>query len=599
MSYCLNPRCPRPENDDQNRFCIQCGSKLLLGDRYRALKSISEAGRGRTFLAVDEAGVNRPRCVLKQVTLKGSDRDRALEEFRREAGKLQLLGQHAQIPELLAYIEQDGNIAQFAPVLVQELIAGQSLAIASGDAETVERLLNEVLPILHFIHQHEVIHRDINPQNLIRTPQDKLFLVDFSTVKVTTKTALARTGTVVGSAAYAAPEQLRGKATYASDLYSLAVVCIHLLTGLHPFELYSSMDGVWVWEDYLTVPLGDRLKRVLNQMLAEAARDRYATAAEVYEDLNLGKTLQPGTKTTSERLENLMPAWHCVETLTGHASTVQALVFHPAAGCLASGGADRTVKVWQLAPARLLRTLSGHRSIVTALTAHGQEDLLISGSWDYTIRLWEGEAELAPLEAHSGWVQSLALAPDGKLLASGSADHSIVLWDLDTQAAIVALKHHEGTVSSLAISPDGQWLASGSADKTVAIWNLPRQRVVRQLAERQGTVSSLAFSPGGQILSSGSDDGSLEVWDLGGDRPLQRLMAHEGGVRAIAISPLGNLLASGGADGTVKLWHPSSGQLLATLDEHEGEVCAVAIGPNGQTIASGSQDKTIKLWQFR
>ncbi len=599
MSYCLNPRCPRPENDDQNRFCTQCGSKLLLGDRYRTLKPLSESGRGRTFLAVDTRQQPASRCIVKQVAIASADPDQALAEFRREAGKLQLLGQHEQIPKLLAYIEHEGRIKHFTPVLVQQFIEGQNLVNADGDEASVEQLLNDVLPILHFVHQHGVIHRDLNPQNLIRTPAGKLFLVDFSTVKVTTKTALAQTGTVVGSAAYAAPEQLRGKAVQASDLYSLAVICIHLLTRLHPFDLYSSLEGVWVWEDYLTSPVGDRLRQVLNRMLAEAVSDRYATAAAAYADLNRGKTLAPGQPSQALALDELIPDWRCVGTLTGHGGAVQAIAIHPQHPFLASGGADRTVRIWQLHPPQLSRTLSGHRSIVTALISHPSGELLITGSWDYTVRLWEAEGELAQLEAHSGWVQSLALAPGGTLLASGSADHSIVLWDLETRAAIVALTHHEGTVSSLAIDASGQWLASGSADKTIALWNLPRQRVVQTLTAHTGTVTSLAFSPSGKILFSGSEDGTLCLWDVAGAQLLHRLVAHEGGVRAIAASRTGNLVVSGGADGTVKLWHPGSGQELATLTGHEGEVLAIAISPEGQTLASGSQDKTIKLWQFQ
>jgi len=599
MSYCFNPRCPRPENDDQNRFCTQCGSKLLLGDRYRALKPLSETGRGRTFLAADVTQPQAARCILKQVAIEGDNRQAALDNFRREASKLQLLGQHAAIPKLLAYLESDRHIANFTPVLVQEWIEGSNLVNADGDEASIRQLLNEVLPILHFVHQHEVIHRDINPQNLLRAADNQLFLVDFSTVKVTAKTALARTGTVVSSAAYAAPEQLRGRAVYTSDLYSLAVVCIHLLTRLHPFDLYSSLEGAWVWEDYLTSPIGDRLKTVLNQMLAEAVKDRYPSAAAAYADLNAGKILPAGTPSATSRLEALMPDWRCLAELTGHASGVQAIAFHPLHPFLASGGADRTVRIWQLEPPKLARTLSGHRSIVTALISHPNGDLLITGSWDYTVRLWEANGEVAQLEAHSGWVQSLALAPDGKLLASGSADHSIVLWDLETQAAIVALSHHEGTVSSLAIDASGQWLASGSADKTIALWNLTRQRVVRTLTAHSGTVTSLAFSPSGQILSSASDDGTICIWDAASDCLLHRLSAHDGGVQAIAASQQGDLLASGGADGTVKLWHPGSGQLLATLPAHKGEVSAIAISPDGQTIASAGQDKAIALWRFQ
>lgn len=132
MSYCLNLRCQKPQNPINARFCSTCGSRLLLGDRYRALKPISQGGIGRTFLAIDEQDASQLRCIIKQFSPKNQgvkSAQKAAELFLQEATRLQELGQHPQIPQLLAYFEQDDQGGtNLAPALVQTLIEGESLA---------------------------------------------------------------------------------------------------------------------------------------------------------------------------------------------------------------------------------------------------------------------------------------------------------------------------------------------------------------------------------------------------------------------------------------------------------------------------------------
>ncbi len=106
--------------------------------------------------------------------------------------------------------------------------------------------------MLEFIDSKQVIHRDIKPENIIRRKKDnQLVLVDFGAAKYATMSALGRMGTIIVSGCYVAPEQSVGKATFASDIYSLGVTCIHLLTGVEPFNLFDVTEGEWVWRDYL------------------------------------------------------------------------------------------------------------------------------------------------------------------------------------------------------------------------------------------------------------------------------------------------------------------------------------------------------------
>jgi serine/threonine protein kinase len=238
---------------------------------------------------VDEDKPSHPYCVIKQFFPQAQGTNtvqKAGELFTQEAVRLDELGKHPQIPELLAYFSQDSQ-----QYLVQEFIDGRDLAqeLAMNGAfneAQVRSLLNDLLPVLQFVHQHQVIHRDIKPENIIRRRDSQLVLVDFGASKVATGTALGRTGTAIGSAGYAAPEQSLGRAVFASDLYGLGVTCIHLLTGMHPFDLFDPSENAWVWRDALKSPVSNALGRILDKMLESAINRRYQSAAEVIKDLN-------------------------------------------------------------------------------------------------------------------------------------------------------------------------------------------------------------------------------------------------------------------------------------------------------------------------
>ncbi|MEH1808061.1 serine/threonine-protein kinase [Nostoc sp.] len=290
MSYCLNPHCPKPENPNHVNFCVTCGAKLLLKERYRAIKPIGQGGFGKTFLAVDEDKPSKPRCVIKQFYPQSQGTNtlaKAVELFNQEAVQLDELGKHPQIPELLAYFTQEAR-----QYLVQEFIDGQNLAqelAHRGAFSEIEiwQLLNDLLSVLQFCHAKHVIHRDIKPENIILRESDrKLVLVDFGAAKSATGAALNQTGTSIGSPEYVAPEQMRGRAVFASDIYSLGATCINLLTKRSPFDSYDINNDTWVWQQYLQTPVSNELSRILNKMLESIPIRRYQTVDEVLKDLN-------------------------------------------------------------------------------------------------------------------------------------------------------------------------------------------------------------------------------------------------------------------------------------------------------------------------
>lgn len=255
---------------------------VVLHDRYRILKPLTECGFGKTFLACDEQQSAKPFCVVKQLSLYSQPNHhlRSTALLRQEAQRLAASGEHPQLPQLMDAFEEDGQ-----SFIVQEWVDGwtleQEAASMPFDEMEIWQLLLELLPVLQFLHDRQIIHRDIKPANIIRrrnadaTPVKnprQLALVDFGAAKQIGGVQSVSTGTLIGSAEYAAPEQIRGQAVFASDLYSLGVTCLYLLTQMSPFDLYDMGEATWKWQAYLKQPISPSLKQILCTLLQPAIR---------------------------------------------------------------------------------------------------------------------------------------------------------------------------------------------------------------------------------------------------------------------------------------------------------------------------------------
>ncbi|MBD2443988.1 SUMF1/EgtB/PvdO family nonheme iron enzyme [Dolichospermum sp. FACHB-1091] len=290
MSQCLNPDCLQ-QNPPDTIFCQHCGSKLILQERYRSVRVIGEGGFGRTFLAVDKQRLDTP-CVIKQFLPQQSGSaalEKATELFKQEAFRLRDLGKHSHIPDLLAFFPQEGRL-----YLIQEFIEGKNLLDelqqkGKFSESEVKQILVELLPILQFVHDNKVIHRDIKPENIIKSSQTgALFLIDFGVSKEVGGSVLSRVGTITGTPGYAPPEQMRGMVFPNSDLYSLAVTCIRLLTGHFQKDdgddlIFDSMRMQWTWKQYVSV--SQDLEIVLDKMLQDLPINRFQSAYEVLSSL--------------------------------------------------------------------------------------------------------------------------------------------------------------------------------------------------------------------------------------------------------------------------------------------------------------------------
>ncbi|NJL69056.1 MAG: protein kinase [Microcoleus sp. SM1_3_4] len=274
---------------------------MLLKDLYAATEPLRDGGFGRTFKAINH-GKFEEMCVIKQLSppqefqRKPGHFKKYVRLFEQEARRLYEL-KHTQIPQLISYFEEDGRL-----YLVQEFIDGYNLKDelekqGSYNESKIRELLLDLLPLLKFVHDRNVIHRDIKPENVIRRDRDrKLVLIDFGVSKQVVAESPSKTGTKLGTPGYAALEQRHGKAVPASDLYSLGVTCIRLLTSVMPYldiygdihdDLYDPLEGRWLWREALPkgTKISQDLSQVLDKLIQEYVKDRYKSAVEVLQAL--------------------------------------------------------------------------------------------------------------------------------------------------------------------------------------------------------------------------------------------------------------------------------------------------------------------------
>jgi WD40 repeat protein len=269
---------------------------------------------------------------------------------------------------------------------------------------------------------------------------------------------------------------------------------------------------------------------------------------------------------------------------------VNALVVLPD-GRLASGSADSTIRLWDLASGACERVFEGHQAGVRALAVL-PDGRLASGSNDRTIRLWDPASgySSALFKGLQSWVRALAVLPDGHL-ASGSDEKNIRIWDPASGSCLAVFKGHQGRVRALAVFPDGR-LVSGSEDCTVRIWDPASGACLAVFKGHQGMVRALAVFPDGRLVS-GSEDCTIRIWDPASGACERVFKGHQGWVRALAVLPDGHL-ASGSDEKNIRIWDPASGSCLAVFKEL-ARVRSLAVVSDG-LIAAGCFDGAIRLW---
>ncbi|MDJ0636535.1 MAG: tetratricopeptide repeat protein [Xenococcaceae cyanobacterium MO_188.B29] len=265
----------------------------IVGERYQILQQLGRGGFGQTYLAQDIQTPGSPRCVIKQLQPKLTQPQawqEAKKRFIKEASVQQRLGNHNQIPHVLAHFAEGQEF-----YLVQEFIDGEELRDIIGkqlfNETEVIALLQDILRVLIFVHKNDVIHRDIKPSNIIyRRSDQKFVLIDFGAVKeINTLVNDERGNTIltqtIGTRGFMPPEQITGRPSFSSDIYALGQTAIYAITGQSPLSWEEDDNGSQTsWQNYCQI--SSKLAAIIRKMIAVRSIERYHSALEVIYDLH-------------------------------------------------------------------------------------------------------------------------------------------------------------------------------------------------------------------------------------------------------------------------------------------------------------------------
>ena len=274
----LQPPEPNPEYEQ------------LLNGRYRVIEKLGEGGFGLTLLAEDTQMPSHRCCVIKQLKSQTDNPQidqRVRERFSQEAAVLEKLGEgHSQIPKLYGHFEENNLF-----FLALEWIDGETLNnrikfAGKMSEEQVKEIIASLLRVLDYIHENQIIHRDVKPQNIIlRKSDDEPVLIDFGVVKETIDRSVTTGGNDVtisiGTPQFMSPEQAAGRPEFSSDLYSLGLTAIYLLTGKWPQDLETDpKTREMLWQNHAS-KVSIRFAAVMDKSIRFHPRARFATAKEM------------------------------------------------------------------------------------------------------------------------------------------------------------------------------------------------------------------------------------------------------------------------------------------------------------------------------
>jgi len=621
---------------------------MLIRDTYRIVRKLGKGGMGSVYLA-QQTLLNEPRA-LKFLSPELTEDDDFTSRFLQEVRTLRQVRNRNVVDCGDPERAEDGSL-----FFSMEYVDGPSLggylktAPKPFDVEIALGITWGIAKGLGAAHAKGLVHRDIKPDNVLMARDgDALVpkIADFGLVATKESSHMTRTGSMLLTMAFAAPEQWMG--TRASeldgrtDLYALGGVLFEMLTGRTPFEAENYHQ--WAQKHMSAQPpipssLRPELARwkgldaLVLRLLAKDRKDRPQDVAELLTLLE-AVVYEPGPAQPQARADSVAapavappaPARPPAPASATYGSFDEPVMSNPTAQyeevprprtptvrppeqpvqtSSSTTETGTTGRVYEVnTEGRSTRRISGQTAAFKEKQKAQRKKgfpawgwvviLLILGGAGFAVqRFYVPKTRFNTLQYQTDAITSVAFSANGQTLASASRDNTIQLWSLVTMGRLLTLKDR---VDSVTFSPDGHMLASADSDKNVRVWDVSTGLVLATLDGHAGPVDSVAFSPDGKMLASGGGDMTIRLWDVAADKTLLILQSSTGEVGTLAFSPDGKTLASGSADNAIRLWDVATGKLTKTLQGHSRPVNSVVYSPDGRTLASGGDDNMVKLW---
>jgi eukaryotic-like serine/threonine-protein kinase len=521
---------------------------------YQLIRLLGEGGFAEVYLGEHIHLGTQATIKLLHTQLISDD----VDKFRTEARTIARLlhpnivrvlefGIEGKTPFLVMDYAPKGTLRQLHP-------KGQILPLP-----TVISYVKQIAEALQCAHDEKLVHRDVKPENMLVGRRGEILLSDFGIALVAQSSRYQSTQDMTGTIAYMAPEQIQGKPRPASDQYSLGITVYEWLTGDRPFH----GGFIEIVAQHITAPVPSMCDRVStlphdveHVIMTALEKDHtkrfgnvsaFAKALEHAaqpQDIQLGvkpptrmieptveaKSITPPKAPMPQEKRPITPpsppvkpivrekAGTVVHTYLGHSDKINALAWSSDSRFIASGSADKTVKMWG-GTRGSIATYRGHWGEVNALAWAPDNLHIASASDDRTVKVWNTATNtilysyLTTSEWHV-WVYTVAWSLDGKRIASGGMDTKVRVWNAYTPGENMFIYHgHSSTVNRVTWSPDSTYLASGSQNGTVQVWNASTGHQVWLAHARSGGVLALAWSPDGKLIASGGENDDIVIWD--------------------------------------------------------------------------------------
>jgi WD40 repeat protein/serine/threonine protein kinase len=490
---------------------------------------------------------------------------------------------------------------------------------------SVARIGLQVAEALAYAHEQGVLHRDIKPANLLLDTQGNVWVTDFGLAKAGDQQDLTKTGDVLGTLRYLAPEVFQGQTDARSEVYALGLTLYELLALRRAFEekdrhrlIRQIMSDGPTRLEKLNREIPRDLVTVVHKAIDREASCRYQTARDLAEDFRCFIEDQP-IRARRPWLPERVLRWSRHHKSLASALAIIAILL--VAGTVGSGlAAVRFRRLAEEAVAargkadlaadreRWERYRSNIAAAASALQLHNIDparraleeapEKFRNWEWRYLNNQLDGARLILPSRQEAVQPLQIFASPvGGDVAVKCGSDHRIHVWDTTTGQERAIWGEPEAPVYQLVYSRDGKRVATDSEDHTIRVWEVATGKMLARMAGHEGPLWRLAFSPDGRRIVSSSADGTFRLWDAMTGQPLAVLGSNsrEDAVPAL-FSPDGQWIVTGwGKD--VLLWDGKMGQPLAVLGSHEHMVLHLAISLDGRRIASlARDDKAIILW---
>jgi WD40 repeat protein len=616
---------------------------LVGNDRYEILAKLGAGGMGAVYKARHKL---MDRIVaVKVLGGKWTERPESVDRFHREVRASASL-EHPNIVKAF-----DADKAGPLHFLVMEYVEGVNLAKYIEEhgplpvRDACDHVRQAALGLQHAFEQG-MVHRDLKPHNLMRTPQGGIKVLDFGLARWERESGgrddLTRAGLVMGTPDYMAPEQADDShaVDIRADLYSLGCTLYFLLTGNPPFPGGSVMQKLARHQQAVARPVHEvrpevppELSQLVARLLAKRPEDRFQSPAQLAQALAPFLTA-PSPTAAKPAVALRRPEQHrSLPWLAAAAALVVLLGFAvyrvtTNTGVVEIETDDDSVEVLVTQNGERVEVLDGKTKRRIVLRSGVYEFQLAEGKNDLTLKtdrlvLKRGDKEIVrvqrvgqagpaptPTEPGRRTISTRRVPADDldrrtippyELAVAGNGDPKSALPELVAILGDSRFRHW-GPITCIAYSPDGKIIASGANDSTVRLWDAATGAQLAVLEGHRAPVLRVVFSPDGKTLASAGSEPNVILWDVEKKDLRMTLPDHPGFVPDLAFHRDGKLLASvyvAPKDHRVVLWDLDTGKPHSEWVPPEKGTWAVAFSPDGALLATGGEDRLITLWDWK